>query len=132
MQYPPTTVAFAGTSFVSTNNDYSQVTLVSSILAEPISSYVIEDKRMDGSDFDEFPTLNARLISWVGPNAWLVFDRKLERPVKIPIGAHGFAGFISGHYLVASPPLTEVEYQAQQQGRPYHHMMQVIDTNTLS
>jgi hypothetical protein len=104
MYYPPTTVAFAGTSFVYTNSDYSQVTLVPSILAHPIGSYVVEDKTTDGSSFDEFPTLNDRLITWVGPNAWLVFDRKLLRPVKIPIGADGLDGFISSHYLVATPP----------------------------
>jgi len=132
MQYPPTTAAFAGTSFVYTNSDYSQVIWIPSIQAQPMGSYVIEDKQRDGSDFDEFPTLNSRLISWVGPNAWLVFDRKLQHPVKIALGEHGFAGFISGHYLVASPPLTEAEYQAQHQGLPYHHVMQVIDTNTFS
>ncbi|HEX8032899.1 MAG TPA: hypothetical protein VF510_03585, partial [Ktedonobacterales bacterium] len=99
MRYAPTTVAFAGTSFVYCNNDYSQVTLVPSILAQPMSSYVIQDKQLDGSDFDEWPTLNERLVSWVGPNSWLVFDRKLQRPVKIPIGAHSFDGDISSHYL---------------------------------
>lgn len=104
MPYSPTTVAFAGTSFVYTNDDYSQVTLVPSILAQPMGSYVIEDKQTDGSDFDEFPTLNERLVSWVGPHSWLVFDRKLQRPVKIAIGANGFDGDISSHYLVASPP----------------------------
>lgn len=131
MQYPPTTVAFAGTSFVYTNSDYSQVMWVPSILAQPTSASVIEDKQTDGSDFDEFPTLNARLISWVGPNAWLVFDRKLQRLVKIAIGARGFEGFVCGHYLVASPPLTDADAQAQRQGLPYHHVLQVIDTNTL-
>ncbi|MGZ6352739.1 MAG: hypothetical protein ACXWQ8_24940, partial [Ktedonobacterales bacterium] len=88
MPYSPTTVAFAGTSFVYTNDDYSQVTLVPSILAQPMGSYVIQDKQTDGSDFDEFPTLNERLVSWGGPGSWQVFDRKLLRPVKIPIGAH--------------------------------------------
>ncbi|MGZ3584847.1 MAG: hypothetical protein ACXVCT_19065, partial [Ktedonobacterales bacterium] len=88
MPYSPTTVALAGTSFVYTNSDYSQVTLVPSILAQPMGSYVIEDKQTDGSDFDEFPTLNERLVSWGGPGSWQVFDRKLLRPVKIPIGAH--------------------------------------------
>lgn len=131
MQSPPTTAAFAGTSFVYTNSDYSQVSWVPSILVQPISASVIEDKQIDGSGFDEFPTLNARLISWVGPDAWLVFDRKLQRSVKIAIGAHGFAGFVSGHYLVAFPPLTEAEFDAQRQGLPYHHVLQVIDTNTL-
>ncbi len=131
MQYPPTTVAFAGTSFVYTNSDYSQVMWIPSILAQPMSASVIEDKQTDGSEFDEFPTLNARLISWVGPNAWLVFDRKLQRPVKIAVGAHGLEGFVSGHYLVASPPLTEADYQAQHQGLPYQHVLEVLDTNTL-
>lgn len=131
MQYPPTTVAFAGTTFVYTNSDYSQVMGVPSILAQPISPSVIEDKQTDGSDFEEFPTLNARLIAWVAPNGWLVFDRKLQRPVKIPLGVHGFEGFVCGHYLVASPPLTDADAQAQHQGLPYHHVMQVIDTNTL-
>jgi len=131
MTYPPTSVAFAGTSFVYTNSDYSQVMLVPSILAQPMGSYVIEDKHTDGSDFDEFPTLNNRLISWVGPNAWLVFDRKLQRPVKIAIGANGLSGFISSHYLVATPALTQADLNAQRQGLPYHHVMFVIDTNTL-
>ena len=131
MSYPPTTVAFAGTSFAYTNSDYSQVTLVPSILAQPMGSYVIEDKQTDGSGFDEFPTLNDRLISWVGPNAWLVFDRKLQRPVKIAIGWNGFEGFISSHYLVAAPPLTQADFDAQRQGLPFHHVMLVIDTNTL-
>jgi hypothetical protein len=131
MHYPPTSVAFSGTSFVYTNSDYSQVLLVPSILAHPMGSYVIEDKQTDGSGFDEFPTLNARLISWVGPNAWLVFDRKLQRPVKIAIGVHGFGGDISSHYLVATPPLTQADFDAQHHGLPYHHVMQVIDTNTL-
>lgn len=123
LRYAPTTVAFAGTSFVYTNSDYSQVTLVPSILAQPMGSYVIQDKQLDGSDFDEFPTLNERLVSWVGPNSWLVFDRKPQRPVKIAIGAHSFDGFISSHYVVATPPLTEAEFDAQHQGLPYHHVM---------
>lgn len=131
MQYPPTTTAFAGTSFVYTTSDYSQVILVSSILAQPMNSSVVEDKQTDGSEFDEFPTLNARLIAWVGPHAWLVFDRKLQRSVKIAIGVRGLEGFVSGHYLVAFPPLTEADAQAQHQGLPYHHVLQVIDTNTL-
>jgi hypothetical protein len=42
-----------------------------------------------------------------------VFDRKLQRPVKIAIGAQAFDGYLIGHYLVASPPLTEADYQAQ-------------------
>jgi hypothetical protein len=131
MTYPPTTVAFAGMSFVYTNSDYSQVMLVPSILAQPISSYVIEDKTRDGSDFDEFPTLNDRLIAWVGPNAWLVFDRKLGHPVKIAFGANGLNGFVSSHYLVATPALTQADVEAQRQGQPYHHVMLVLDTNTL-
>lgn len=131
MRYPPTTVAFAGTSFVYTNDDYSQVTLVPSILAQPMGSYVIEDKQTDGSDFDEFPTLNERLVSWVGAGSWQVFDRKLLRPVKIPIGVRGFDGFISSHYIVATPTLTQSDFDAQRQGEPYHHVLQVIDTNTL-
>jgi hypothetical protein len=131
LSYAPTTVAFAGTSFVFTNNDYSQVLWVPSILAQPMGYSVIEDKQTDGSGYDEFPTLNARLISWVGPDAWLVFDRKLQRPVKIAIGVHGFGGFISSHYLVASPPLTQADFDAQRQGLPYHHVLQVLDTNTL-
>jgi hypothetical protein len=131
MPYSPTTVAFAGTSFVYTNSDYSQVTLVPSILAQPMDSYVIQDKQLDGSDFDEFPTLNERLVSWGGPGSWQVFDRKLQRPVKIPIGAHSFDGDISSHYLVASPPLTQADFDAQRQGLPFHHVLQIIDTNTL-
>lgn len=131
MNYAPTTVAFAGTSYVYTNSDYSQVTLVPSILAQPTTSYVVEDRQMDGSTFDEFPTMNDRLITWVGPNAWLVFDRKLQRPVKIAIGVNGLNGFISSHYLVATPPLTQADMDAQHQGLPYHHVMLVIDTNTL-
>ena len=131
MQYPPTTVAFSGTTFVYTNSDYSQVMWVPSILAHSISSSALEDKQTDGSDFEEFPTLNARLVAWVAPNGWLVFDRKLQRPVKIPLGVHGFEGFVCGHYLVASPPLTDADAQAQHRGLPYHHVVQVIDTNTL-
>ncbi len=131
MSYAPTTVAFAGTSYVYTNSDYSQVTLVPSILAQPMSSYVIEDRQTDGSTFDEFPTMNDRLITWVGPNAWLVFDRKLQRPVKIAIGVNGLSGFISSHYLVATPNITQADMDAQHQGLPYHHVMLVIDTNTL-
>lgn len=131
MSYAPTTVAFAGTSYVYTNSDYSQVTLVPSILAQPITSYVVEDRQMDGSTFDEFPTLNDRLITWTGPNAWLVFDRKLQRPVKIAIGANGLSGFISSHYLVATPALTQADWDAQTHGLPYNAVMIVIDTNTL-
>ena len=131
MSYAPTTVAFAGTSYVYTNSDYSQVTLVPSILAQPISSYVVEDRQTDGSTFDEFPTMNDRLITWVGPNSWLVFDRKLQRPVKIAIGVNGLSGCISSHYLVATPNLTQADMDAQHQGLPYHHVMVVIDTNTL-
>lgn len=131
MSYAPTSVAFAGTSFVYTNSDYSRVTLVPSILAQPLGSYVVEDKTTDGSYFDEFPTLNDRLISWVGPNAWLVFDRKLQRPVKILLGVNGLGGFISSHYLVATPPLTQADLDAQHLGLPFHHVMLVLDTNTL-
>lgn len=86
---------------------------------------------MDGRDVDERPTLNERLVSWVGPHSWLVFDRKLQRPVKIPIGANSFGGFISSQYLVAASPITQAEFDAQRQGLPYHHVLQVIDTNTL-
>ncbi len=89
MRYAPSTVAFSGTSYVYNDSDYSQVTLMPSILAQPITSYVIEDPT-DGWEYvDEIPMMNDRLITWVGPNAWLVFDRKLQRPVKIAIGANG-------------------------------------------
>ena len=131
MQYPPTTSAFAGTTFVYINSDYSQVLWVPSILAGPLRSSVLADKQGDQSDFEEFPTLNARLIAWVAPDGWLVFDRKLQRFVKIPLGVHGFEGFVCGHYLIASPPLTNADAQAQRQGLPYRHVVQVIDTNTL-
>ncbi|HEY1387833.1 MAG TPA: hypothetical protein VGF38_04750 [Ktedonobacterales bacterium] len=131
MSYAPTTVAFAGTSYVYTNSDYSQVTLVPSILAQPITSYVVEDKQADGGDFNEFPTLNDRLVTWQGPNVWLVFDRKLQRPVKIAIGVNGLNGFVSSHYLVATPALTQADWDAQSHGLPYNAVMLVIDTNTL-
>ncbi len=130
MSYPPTSAAFSGTSYVYTNSDYSQVTLVPSIL-HPTVSTVIEDKSLDGSSFDEFPTLNDRLVSWVGPFAWLVFDRKLQRPVKIALSVDGLDGFISSHYLVATPALTQADFNARHSGLPYHHVMLVLDTNTL-
>jgi hypothetical protein len=36
--YPPTTIAFAGTSFVYTNSDYSQVMLAPAIQTQPIDT----------------------------------------------------------------------------------------------
>lgn len=130
MTYAPTTAAFSGTSFVYTNSDYSQVTLVPSIL-QPTVSAVIADKSTDGSYFKEFPTLNDRLVAWVGPYGWLVFDRKLQRPVKIAIGVAGLNGFISSHYLVGTPALTQADYDAGRSGLPFHPVMIVLDTNTL-
>lgn len=132
MTYPPSTAAFSGTSFVYTNSDYSQVTLVPSIL-RPTMSAVIADKSTgtDANDFKEFPTLNDRLVAWIGPHDWLVFDRKLQRPVKIALGVDGLNGFISSHYLVGTPALTQADYDAGRSGQPFHSVMIVLDTNTL-
>jgi hypothetical protein len=130
MRYPPTTVAFAGTSFAFTNSDYSTVTLYPSITATPLISYVVEDKSVDGNDFSEFPSLNSRLVSWSSKSS-LVFDRKLMRQVKMDDTPAGFNGEISSHYLVSASPLTQADYEASQKGLPYHHVIRIIDTSTL-
>ncbi len=130
MKYPPTTAAFVGTSFAFTDRDYSTVTLYPSITVTPLISYVVADKKIDGSDFVQFPSLNSRLISW-GAEFSLVFDRKLMRQVKIDDGPVGFYGAVSSHYLVSSAPLTQADDEAALKELPYHHVIRIIDTNTL-
>ncbi len=131
MQYIPTTTAFHGTTFVYTNSDYSQVLIYPDITDPSLPSYVIEDKSIDGDSFSEFPTINNRLVSWVSDTTSLVFDRKLMRQVIVDSSKIPFAGVVSSHFLISEAPLTQADHDASVKGLPYHHVIRIIDTDTL-
>ncbi|MFI5274622.1 MAG: hypothetical protein ACHQ4H_16440, partial [Ktedonobacterales bacterium] len=96
-------------------------------------SYVVADTRVDGGAFNEFPSLNGRLVAWGSDSTSLVFDRTRMRQVQLanPPGVGGFAGSVCSHFLVSEAPLTQADNQASIKGQPFHHVLRVLDSNTL-
>ena len=126
----PTTSAFSGTSFVSSNADYSAITLIPSISPDTIGTTYIVGNGING-DFVQFPTLNDRLVTWDSNETLFAYDRKLQRLIQIDGINANPRPYISSHYFVWELPLSKEDLAGGDQGKVVHQFLYVIDTNSL-
>ena len=114
--------ALAGTSFVTSDAQNSQIRLYPSILSDQNTASSVIGNGING-DFVEYPTLNDRLVTWNSNETLFAFDRKLQRPVQILSNLTGGPQpFISGHYML---------WETRDPQNASKILMDVIDTDTL-
>jgi hypothetical protein len=135
----PFEVALQGTSLVYSAGDWTSLMLIDDITQVADTGTPIVTARSDiTSDYVEFPSINDRLVTWVGDNGECqVWDRVQHRIVTLlPFYSSG-QGFtvgpsVSGPYLLWTAPISLQNLQAAQQHKGHaHNIAYILDTRQL-
>lgn len=135
----PFEIAMQGASLVYEASNWSTLTLIDDVPRVADAGTIIVTAPSDiASDYIEFPSINDRLVTWVGDNGTSqVWDRVQRRIVTLaPVYSTGqgytVGADVSGSYLLWTAPVSLQNLQASQQHKGHaHNIAYVLDTRQL-